>query len=203
MEHIVDLSRIRDILGVPNAVTSQKIKESLHLGMVRFIQASPLLMLATVDEAGFPTVSPKGDAPGFVVVQDEKTLLIPERKGNKLAVSFENLMHTPKLGLIFIVPGTNETLRVQGHAQVLHDPALCKSLASASQDALLVIELKVTQCYFHCAKAFLRSRSWRSESWGPVQTVSFGEEIFGASAEAADAAAQLDIAVRQRYQTDL
>lgn len=203
MEHIIEQSRIREILGTPNALTRQKIKGNLHQGMMRFIKASPLVMLATVDEMGFPTVSPKGDQPGFVQVPDERTLWIPERKGNKLAFTFENLLINPKLGLIFMVPGSDETLRVQGHAKVLHDVALCQSLASATQDALLIIEVSVTQCYFHCAKAFLRSQAWRAESWGPKQVVSFGEEILGASSEVLDAVTQLDAGVRSRYQTDL
>jgi PPOX class probable FMN-dependent enzyme len=203
MEHIIQHSRIREILGTPNATTRQKIKGNLHAGMKRFIDASPLVMMASVDEMGFPTVSPKGDQPGFVRVQDDQTLLIPERKGNKLAFTFENLLKNSKLGLIFMVPGSDETLRVHGHARVLHDPALCKSMASASHDALLVIEVTVTQCYFHCAKAFLRSQTWRPNSWGPKQSVSFGEEIFGTAAEVADAVTQLDSGVRGRYQTDL
>jgi PPOX class probable FMN-dependent enzyme len=163
MEHIIQHTRIREILGTPNATTRQKIKGNLHAGMKRFIDASSLVMMASVDEMGFPTVSPKGDQPGFVRVQDDQTLLIPERKGNKLAFTFENLLKNPKLGLIFMVPGSDETLRVHGHAKVLHDPALCTSMASASHDALLVIEVTVTQCYFHCAKAFLRSQAWKPE----------------------------------------
>ncbi|MBP8149343.1 MAG: pyridoxamine 5'-phosphate oxidase family protein [Limnohabitans sp.] len=203
MEHIIQHTRIREILGTPNATTRQKIKGSLHAGMKRFIDASSLVMMASVDEMGFPTVSPKGDQSGFVRVQDDQTLLIPERKGNKLAFTLENLLKNPKLGLIFMVPGSDETLRVHGHARVLHDAALCKSMASASHDALLVIEVTVTQCYFHCAKAFLRSQAWRPESWGPKQSVSFGEEILGTSADVADAVNQLDSGVRGRYQTDL
>jgi predicted pyridoxine 5'-phosphate oxidase superfamily flavin-nucleotide-binding protein len=129
--------------------------------------------------------------------------LIPERKGNKLAFTLENLLNNPKLGLIFVVPGSDEILRVHGHVRVLHDAALCKSMACESQEALLVMEVTVTQCYFHCAKAFLRSQAWRPESWGPQQSVSFGEEIFGTSADVADAVTQLDSGVRGRYQTDL
>jgi PPOX class probable FMN-dependent enzyme len=203
MEHITQIARIREILGSPNATTTQKIKPCLHQGMEQFIKASPLVMLATVDSMGFPTVSPKGDSPGFVRIQNSQTLLIPERKGNKLAFTFENLLSNPRLGLIFMVPGSDETLRVHGHARVLHDPALCKSLASASQEALLAIEMTVTQCYFHCAKAFLRSQTWHPQSWGPKQSVSFGKEILGKSADMEELAAQMDAGVRSRYQTDL
>ena len=95
MESIDSIARVREFLGSPNAVTYDKIKLHLNDAMIRFIQAAPLLMLSTVDSDGFPTVSPKGDGPGFVSVRDHQTLLIPERKGNKLALSFENIFLNP------------------------------------------------------------------------------------------------------------
>lgn len=203
METIRSLERIRDVLGTPNPATYKKIKPRLNDRMVAFIAKTPLVMLATIDGDGFPTVSPKGDAPGFITVKDDQTLLLPERKGNKLAFSFENLVTHPQAGLIFIVPGTPETLRVHGNCRVLHDPVLCKEMASATQDALLVVEIRVTSCYFHCAKAFLRSQAWMPEKWAPRQDVSFGEEIFGQSSEVQSAAKQLDEVVLGRYVTDL
>jgi PPOX class probable FMN-dependent enzyme len=160
-------------------------------------------MLATVDCDGYPTISPKGDAAGSICVKDKQTLLLPERKGNKLAFSFENLMGHPQAGLIFIVPGTPETLRVHGNCRVLHDPVLCNEMASSTHDALLVVEIAITNCYFHCAKALLRSQVWMPETWRSRQKVSFGEEIFGQSADAKSAAEQLDEGVNSRYLTDL
>jgi PPOX class probable FMN-dependent enzyme len=203
MTHIANIDKVRQILGVPNELTYRKIKPRLNSRMVSFIKAAPLMMLATVDKDGFPTVSPKGDHPGFVGVRDDETLLIPERKGNKLAFSFQNILEHPKVGLIFMVPGTTETLRIHGECRVIHDPALEMELASATQEALLVIELKISSCYFHCAKAFLRSKAWVAESWGPRQYVSFGEEIFGPSPDQATEVAQLDSAVMKRYETDI
>lgn len=203
METIDNIDRVREILGAPNQATYDKIKPRLNDRMVRFIRAAPLAMLATVDPDGFPTVSPKGDGPGFIVVRDDQTLLIPERKGNKLAFSFANILQHSQIGLIFIVPGTPETLRVHGSSRIIHDPELGKELASISQDALLVIEVKVASCYFHCPKTFLRSKSWTPETWGPRQKISFGEEIFGQSEQQATAVEQLDAAAQRLYETDL
>jgi PPOX class probable FMN-dependent enzyme len=203
METIWSFERVREVLGAPNPATYKKIKPRLNDRMVEFIARTPLIMLATIDRNGFPTVSPKGDAPGFITVKDDQTLLLPERKGNKLAFSLGNLMSHPQAGLIFVVPGTPETLRVHGYCRVIHDPVLCKEMASSTQDALLLIEIKITSCYFHCPKAFLRSRAWMPETWGSRQKVSFGEEIFGQSTEAEPAAKQLDEDVKARYVTDL
>ena len=203
MESVASLDRARALLGSPNPLTYRKIKSRLSAQMRDFIARSPLLMLATTDDEGFPSVSPKGDAPGFVEVVGDHTLLLPERKGNKLAFTFENLIARPQAGLIFLLPGTAETLRVQGTCRVLHDPALCRKLASASHDALLVVEVTVTRCYFHCAKAFLRSEAWRPERWGAPMTISFGREIHGDSSDAAAAACELDNGVASRYVTDL
>jgi len=203
METIGSLERVREILGAPNPATYEKIKPRLNDRMAKFIASAPLVMLATIDSNGFPTVSPKGDAPGFITVKDDQTLLLPERKGNKLAFSFENLMSHSKAGLIFIVPGTPETLRVHGNCRVLYDPVLCKEMSSSTQDALLVVEIKITSCYFHCAKSFLRSQTWAPGTWGPRQKVSFGEEILGQSTNTESAVRQLDEGVKARYVTDL
>jgi len=200
---IEQFEQVRAVLGEPSPATWRKIQSRLNRRMIAFIERSPLVMLATVDDEGFPTVSPKGDAAGFVKVPDEGTLLLPERKGNKLAFSFRNLLTNDRAGLIFMVPGTPETLRVHGRCQVLHDAEMGRAMASDTQDALLIVEMQVTRCYFHCAKAFLRSGAWKPDSWGPRQTVSFGEEIHGTGSESRASAKALDEAVQARYQTDL
>ena len=203
MDIIESFDLIRDILGTPNPATYQKIQPCLNARMMRFVEKSPLAMFATVDAEGFPTISPKGDEPGFIKVRDARTLLLPERKGNKLAFSLENLMGHPEAALILMIPGTPETLRIHGRCRVIRDEVLNRELASATQDALLVMEMSVVKCYFQCAKAFLRSKAWSPESWGPREKVSFGEEIFGTSADARDAAQSLDSGVDERYKTDL
>jgi hypothetical protein len=150
-----------------------------------------------------PTVSPKGDQPGFARVVDERTLLIPERKGNKLIYSLQNLLDNPKIGLIFLVPGTCETLRVQGSAQLSEDRLLCEKLSARGSPALLAIKVQVEACYFHCAKAFLRAELWKPETWPPPVKVSFGEEIAQRGGLDASQVAEFDAGVQARYRTDL
>ena len=154
-----------------------KVMDSLDEMSIAFIHRSPFLVLATAGEDGFPDVSPKGDEAGFVAVENPNTLLIPDRKGNRLIFSLQNILANPKIAAIFMVPGTEETLRVQGHALLTSDPEILKRLSARGQPALLAIRLTVERCYFHCAKAFKRSRLWRPESWPPRQRVSFGKQL--------------------------
>lgn len=199
MEEIKEFSQIREILGEPNPVAIKKIYPYLNERMIKFIATSPIMMLSTVDSEGFPTVSPKGDKPGFVNTPDKNTLLIPELRGNKLAFSLANLVEQNKIGLIFIVPGSVESLRVHGTCRLVKSDKLCQSMASASHNALLVFEVRVTNAYFHCGKAFLRSNTWKPETWPEKIKVSFGQEI----AENSDFIESLDAGVNQRYITDL
>ncbi|HZS07671.1 MAG TPA: MSMEG_1061 family FMN-dependent PPOX-type flavoprotein [Blastocatellia bacterium] len=203
METVKTLETLREILGEPGQLTRFKIHQALNARSQDFIRHSPLLMLSTSSRSGESTVSPKGDEPGFVSVRDEVTLYIPERQGNKLIFSLQNILENPNVGLLFMVPGTNETLRVRGTAELTADAALCQELSSRGKAALLVIVVKVTECYFHCAKAFLRGQVWRPESWPEPIRVSFGEEIACNLEMSEQAVRELDSAVQERYQTDL
>lgn len=205
---IDSMEQLRDILGSPHPATQDKIYDYLNRGMQAFIQQSPLLLMATLDEDGFPSISPKGDAPGFVHVQDALHLLIPERKGNKMALSFSNILTGSRLGLLFIVPGVSEVLRVQGAAEILHDPELNARLASDSQQALVVTRLQVQSAFFHCGKALLRSKLWAEDLQHADLKVSFGEQIADNPRKQSALLAKQDIpafdaGLRERYQSDL
>src|SRR5262249_30246333 len=114
---LATVEAIREIVGEPHKVTPMKVMDALDEGSIDFIRHSPFLMLSTVDADGQPDVSPKGDHPGFVAVVDPRHLLIPDRKGNKLIFSLQNILGNPRIGILFLVPGTEETLRVQGTAE--------------------------------------------------------------------------------------
>jgi PPOX class probable FMN-dependent enzyme len=140
-----------------------------------FIERSPLLLLATCDADGRMDVSPKGDAPGFAIVEDETTIVIPDRPGNHLAYGHLNLLSNPRVGVIFLVPGTPETVRLNGSAELTRDPELLARLAARNRNAELATRIHVEECFFHCAKAFLRSELWKPETWEDRLKVSFGE----------------------------
>lgn len=200
---IDSFDQVRAILGAPHPATAKKIYSHLNPRMREFIRHSPLVFVSTVDEDGFPTLSPKGDHAGFVQSQDENHLLIPERKGNKLAFSFRNILGGSKIGLLFLVPGTPEVLRVQGTSQIISDDELNSQLASASQKALLINRVKVSSCYFHCGKALLRSNLWGADLSHVAMNISFGIEISENKGLEASQIGEFDEGVHHRYKNDL
>ena len=156
---------LRDIVGKPAARSIQKERSTLDAHCRAFLARSPLLLMATSGADGSCDVSPKGDAPGFVLVLDDRRLVIPDRPGNKRLDGMTNLLANPHVGLIFLVPGREETLRVNGRAWITRDPELLRRSAVQGRTPLLAIGVEVEQCFLHCAKAFLRSQLWAHEQW--------------------------------------
>lgn len=203
MAAIQSTQRLRELIGTPNELVRLKIHPQLNPAARAFIARSPMLFLATCGSDGLPQVSPKGDAPGFVAVEDDHTLIIPERKGNKLAFTLENILNNPKVGLIFLVPGTCETLRIEGRAQLDDDPELCHKLSGRGGAAILLTRIEIDAVYFHCAKAFLRAELWEPDTWLEKIKVSFGNEIAQRGGLKDQKIEEFDAAVRSRYETDL
>jgi PPOX class probable FMN-dependent enzyme len=200
---LTSVEQLRGIIGEPSPLVQHKLWTTLEPAAVEFIQRSPFLLLATADAAGHQDVSPKGDGPGFVVVENETTLLIPDRKGNKLVFGLQNILVNPQVGLLFLIPGTGETLRVNGTAELSIDPVILKRLSARGQPATVAIRVTVRECFFHCAKAFLRAQLWRPETWQPRHQISFGQ-LLAAKTGGDDALArQIDQFVEQDYKTNL
>ena len=162
---IQDHAELEALLGAPNDQVKQKVVNRLDEVMASFIARSPLIFIATCDQAGLIDISPKGDAPGFVRVDQAGGLLIPERPGNKLMFGFSNLLKNDKIGLIFVIPDTRETLRVKGRATISRDPELLEALSAKAKPALLCTYVEVQECFFHCGKSMIRSQLWKPESW--------------------------------------
>ena len=199
---ITSASALRAHIGEPNPATRQKVFDHLDEQMTAFLARSPLCLLATSDAEGTLEVSPKGDGPGFTLAENEKTLLIPDRKGNKLLFGLQNILVNPHVGLIFLLPGTDETLRVSGRAELRSDPDLLERLSARGQPALLAIRVNIERCYFHCARAFLRAELWSPKTWPARQPVSFGKQLAGRLGGDATLAAQIDAAI-ESGRTDL
>lgn len=191
------------LLGEPNAVVAAKIDDALDDFGRAFIARCPFLVLSTSDDQGALDASPKGDAPGFVVIEDERTIVIPDRPGNKLALGHRNILRNPQVGVIFMIPGTPETLRVNGRAELTRDPELLERLAARGRPAVLAIRVRTDQVFFHCAKAFIRSNLWKPEKWGEPHHVSFGEIFAARTGAGADAAKAYDEAVETSYREQL
>jgi PPOX class probable FMN-dependent enzyme len=200
---IETVDALRAVIGELNPATQMKVGATIDQFARAYIERSPFLVLSTSDGEGRQDVSPKGDGPGFAVVESDTTLLIPDRKGNRLVYSLQNILANPHVGVLFLVPGTNETLRVNGRAALTADPAICARLAARGQPALLAIRVTVEECFFHCAKAFLRAQLWQPEHWPAKLAVSFGKMMapkFGGDQQMAD---MIDTAIEEDYRTNL
>jgi PPOX class probable FMN-dependent enzyme len=159
-----DAEQLRSLVGEVHPLAERKVLDRLDRYCRDFIALSPFLVLATADAEGRADASPRGDGPGFVQVLDEKTLLIPDRRGNNRVDSYGNVLSAPGVGLIFFVPGINETLRVNGQARMTTEPALLQPLAMQDKVPKLGLIVAVEEAFFHCGKALIRSKLWAPEA---------------------------------------
>lgn len=205
MSHeIKTLEALRAVIGEEPPGLQDKNIDHLDRFAKDFIQASPFVILATSDKAGRCDASPKGDEPGFVKVLDDHTLIIPDRPGNRLAYGHRNILENPQVGLIFCIPETNETLRVNGTATLDANPDLLAELAARGKNAVLGIRVHVEECFFHCGKAFIRSHLWQPAKWPEEKhTVSFGEMFAERMQAKQDVADMIDASIASDYENNL
>lgn len=159
---ITDVETLEKLYGVPTGAPVDKEIDYLHPHYQKLIAASPFFVLATGGPGGMDA-SPRGDAPGFVVVEDENTLLIPDRRGNNRVDSLRNIIANPHVALLFLVPGVGETLRVNGRAEICTDPALLGRFSVEGKLPRSVIVVRVDTCFFQCARAIFRSKLWEAD----------------------------------------
>ncbi|MGB8001918.1 MAG: MSMEG_1061 family FMN-dependent PPOX-type flavoprotein [Anaerobacillus sp.] len=163
-ETVASVRELEEIVGLPSKLASNKVITIIDEHCKAFIAHSPFLMIATSSKSG-SDVSPRGDAPGFIQILDEKHLLIPERPGNKRMDSIMNLLENPRIGLLLIIPGREETLRINGKAVIVKEKRLLERCAVNEKVPLLGIGIEVDECFIHCAKSFKRSHLWEQERW--------------------------------------
>jgi len=159
-------SALRDCYDQPSELVQKKILFRLDKHARAFIALSPFVVLATHGPDG-SDASPRGDAPGFVHVETDTTLLLPDRRGNNLIDSLRNVVAAPNVGLLFLVPGINETLRVNGTAKVIVDPTRLQPLAAQGKVPASALEIEVREVFFHCGKAMIRSDLWNPDKHVP------------------------------------
>lgn len=160
----VDRARLRDIVGEPHPLGPGAEQPVLDAHARRFIALSPFLCLGTADADGKQDVSPRGDPPGFVAVLDDHTIAIPDRPGNKRVDSMTNIAANPEVGIVFFVPGIEETLRLNGRAVLSEDADLLAGMAVDGKVPKLAIVVSLEEVFFHCAKALKRSRLWHQDA---------------------------------------
>jgi PPOX class probable FMN-dependent enzyme len=193
---------LRENLGHPHQSTSDKILDHLDRNCLAFLAHSPFLCLSTSDSAGNCDNSPRGDYPGFVRALDERTLVIPDRLGNKLADSFTNILDNGHVGLVCFVPGMIETLRINGTAYITDDPGLMVMLEQDHVTPTLATVITTEEVYLHCGRALLRAGLWDVEMQdlaGELPTSgTFWAEASGLSPEVA---AAIDVGMVGAYET--
>ena len=195
--------KLEGLYQAPLEIAKAIMLDSMDEFHQAFIQHSPFISIATSNSEGQPTISPKGDAPGFVKILDDKHLVIPDRIGNNKLESFHNLIENPKIGLIFFIPGYKETLRVSGTAKIVRsDTGFSYSQVDGrSLDVGLMVN--VTKCYFHCGKAIIRSKLWKADYVPSTEVMpSFGKVILRQS-KSNETETVLDELVQHAYQNEL
>ena len=167
MDYIGAHDELRSIYKTPEPTAGSIRKELNKLdGHCRsFIARSPFVLIGSSDGKGNADVTPKGDKPGFAAILDDSTIAIPDRPGNNRLDTLENIVANPAVGLLFLIPGMNETLRVNGEARIAVDAALRERLTVEGKPPQSVVIVTVKAAYMHCAKAFMRSELWKPESW--------------------------------------
>jgi len=155
---------LRSLYPPPGERAVRKQLAALDVHCRRFVSLSPLLVISSASAAGRMDASPRGGEPGFAKVADDKTLLIPDSPGNNRLDTLSNIVETGRAGLLFLIPGVDETLRINGTAALSEDPTLLELARSERRLPRLVIRIGVEEAYLHCAKALMRSRLWAPES---------------------------------------
>jgi uncharacterized protein len=167
VDEITTEAELTALLGQPTAAAAGKDRTALDELHRSWLAASPFCLVATSAPDGTCDVSPKGDPPGFTLVLDDRTIAVPERSGNRRADGYRNILANPHVGLIYLLPGRGDTLRINGRARLVREPGLLERMVVKGHRPLLAMVVEIEQLFFHCAKAFLRSGLWDPSSWAP------------------------------------
>jgi len=167
-EEIGSFEELRELLGVPTGRAVTKERTRLHAMDRDWLAVSPFCVLATCDAHGNCDASPKGDpAGGLIHVLDDTTVAIAERPGNRRADGYGNILANPHVGIISIIPGRNETLRINGRARLLRDAPFFDDMTVRGRRPVLALLVEIDQIFFHCPKSFMRSQLWQPQTWRP------------------------------------
>lgn len=170
MDTIVEITsedELTELVGAPLPRTAAKVRPALHEYDRQWLAASPFCLVATAGADGSCDVSPKGDPPGFTLVLDDTTIAIPDRPGNRRVDGFRNVLSNPQVGLLYLLPGRGDTLRINGRARLVRDAPFFDRMVVRGHRPTLALLVDIDEVFSHCAKAFLRSALWRPEEWNP------------------------------------
>lgn len=168
-DHVVtSADELRRLVPPPRPAQETKVLSALDVHCRRWIERSPFIVVSSADAAGRADLSPKGDPPGFVRILDDRTIAIPDRPGNRRLDTLTNVLEQPKVGVLFLVPGRGEVVRIAGTAEVVTDPRLLSSMVVADRAPILALVVTIDEVMFHCGKSVIRSGLWSAEAWPPI-----------------------------------
>jgi uncharacterized protein len=168
--HLTEISsetELLELVGTPTPTAANKARSALHDLDRQWLRHSPFCLIATSDANGICDVSPKGDPPGFTLVLDDTTIAMPDRPGNRRVDSWRNVLSNPHVGLIFLVPGRGDTLRINGRARLVKEAPFFDEMTVKGSRPRIALVVAIEEIFFHCSKSFLRSKLWHRESWTP------------------------------------
>lgn len=200
-EVISDRTRLREIIGEPSHRILGKVIDHIDAICARYIAACPYILVSTQGADGRLDQSPKGDPPGFVHILDPKTLVIPDRPGNKRVDSFENLLVNPQIALFFLIPGHMFTLRVSGKATIVRDAALQARMAVDGKEPHLLTVVTVEEAFLHCAKSIARAKLWKPDDWPDNSEIPGLAEGMVAHGKLAESIGEMQTIIDTDYET--
>jgi PPOX class probable FMN-dependent enzyme len=202
VDEITTEEQLREVIGEPLPQVAGKDRACLDDIDRQWLARSPFCLVATSAADGSCDVSPKGDPPGFTVVLDDRTIALPERSGNRRADGFRNILSNPHVGLIYLLPGREDTFRVQGRARLVRDPDLLDRMVVQGSRPLLALVVEIESVFYHCAKAFMRSALWDPATWHPG-TVPSRPQIAKAQERKDQSLAELERYYGEQYRSGL
>jgi PPOX class probable FMN-dependent enzyme len=200
---VTSIAELRELHRDPSTLVRQKKKSVIDDATRRFIETSPFLLVATAGPDGGADVSPRGGDPGFVRVLDDRHVAIPDLNGNNLLDSLSAVVTTGRAGLLFVVPGLDETVRLNGAAWVSTDAELLGSFSAAMRTPKVALVVRADEVFVHCAKAFRRGRVWEPASWAELDGAPDGMEILCAQRLVDEATDEIRAAAEAGYDRDL
>lgn len=174
---VTDPAKLREIVGEVNPRAARKERPRLHPRDRQWLAVSPYCVIATADAEGNCDASPKGDPGGIVHVLDDTTIAVPERKGNRRVDGYRNVLSNPHVGLLSIVPGRRETLRINGRARVVSDAPFFDDMVVKGHKPILALVVAIETIFFHCGKASMRSEIWNPQTWTPEALPSHAQMV--------------------------
>lgn len=185
-------AELREMFGGPSRRSATKVRPALHERDREWLAASPFCLIATAAADGSCDVSPKGDPPGFARPLDGETLAIPDRAGNHRFDGFLNILSNPQVGLLFLVPGRTDTLRINGRARLIREAPFFDDMIVRGSRPELAVLVEITEVFYHCPKAFLRSKLWDPSTWHPDAVPSTAQIVKSVQADIEESVADLE-----------